>query len=63
MISNSKLRSIVKCIRTNKNILEKEEINPIVQYIESHSYKSARIFSGIGEDSAAVDNDNDMYTL
>jgi len=63
MISNSKLRSIAKCIRTNKNILEKEEINPIVQYIESHSYKSARIFSGIGEDSAAVDNDNDMYTL
>ncbi|MHA1292331.1 MAG: AIR synthase related protein [Promethearchaeota archaeon] len=57
------LKKIANCIRTNKNILEKIEINPIVQFINLQSFKSSRIFSDIGEDSAAVKTDNNKYIL
>ncbi len=57
------LHKIVECIRNNKNIIEKKEINPIVQYIDKNSFKSTRIFSDIGEDSAAVKIENDKYIL
>ncbi|MFO8020048.1 MAG: AIR synthase related protein [Promethearchaeia archaeon] len=56
------LQDIAESIRTNKNILEKKEVNPIVQYIDQNSYKSSRIYSDIGEDSAAI-KDEDMYVL
>jgi len=45
------LDKISEYIRTNKNILEKSEISPF------------RIFSDIGQDSAAIKNDSDMLTL
>jgi len=48
------LETIAEGIRSNRNILEKAEISPIVQYINYNSFKSSRIFSDIGEDSAAV---------
>ncbi len=48
------LRRLADSIRNNKNILEKMEINPLIQYIEANSFKSKRIFSGIGEDAAAI---------
>ena len=57
------LDKITKYIRTNRNIIEKTEINPFVQKINENSYKSPRIFSDIGQDSAAIKNDNDMLTL
>jgi selenophosphate synthetase-related protein len=56
------LEKIAECIRKNKNILEKIEISPIVQYIDSNSFKSSRIFSAIGEDSAAIHEEN-KYVL
>ena len=57
------LNKIAKYIRTNRSIIEKTEISPFVQNINGNSYKSPRIFSDIGQDSAAIKNDNDMLTL
>jgi selenophosphate synthetase-related protein len=56
------LKVIAESIKNNQNILEKKEINPIVQYIDTHSFKSTRVFSDIGEDAAALKND-DKYIL
>lgn len=56
------LESIAENIRKNENIIEKMEISPIVQYIDANSFKSSKIFSDIGEDSAAIKN-NDKYIL
>jgi len=57
------LKKIAESIKNNSNIIEKKSIDPIVQFIDLNSFKSSRIFSDIGEDSAAVKNDNGMYTL
>ena len=57
------LEKIADYIRTNKNILEKKELNPIVRFISTNSFKSPRIFSDVGQDSAAIDNKSEMYTL
>jgi len=57
------LDKIAGYIRTNLNIIEKTEISSFVQSINENSYKSPRIFSDIGQDSAAVTNNNDMLTL
>jgi len=57
------LKKIADCIKNNANIIEKKSIDPIVQFIKLNSFKSSRIFSDIGEDSAAVENNNGMYTL
>lgn len=56
------LKKLAESIRNNKNIIEKKEINPIVQFIDSNSFKSDRIFSDLGEDSAAI-RDGETYTL
>lgn len=56
------LKKIADDIQKNKNIIEKKEINPIVQYIDKNSFKSSHIFSDIGEDSAAI-KDNDTFIL
>ena len=56
------LKAIAESIQQNKNIIEKREINPVIQYVEANSFKSSRIFSDIGEDSAAIKN-NDFYVL
>jgi len=57
------LKKIAECIKNNSNIIEKKSINPIVRFINLNSFKSSRIFSDIGEDSAAIKNDNGIYTL
>ena len=57
------LEKIADYIRNNKNIIEKEQLNPIVNFVSTHSFKSSRIFSDIGQDSAAIKNDSEMYTL
>ncbi len=57
------LKKIAESIKKNSNIIEKKSIDPVVQFINLNSFKSSRIFSDIGEDSAAVKNDNGMYTL
>jgi selenophosphate synthetase-related protein len=57
------LKKIAECIKNNANIIEKKSIDHIVQFIYLNSFKSSRIFSDIGEDSAAIENDNGMYTL
>ncbi len=57
------LKKIAECIKNNSNIIEKRSIDPVVQFINLNSFKSSRIFSDIGEDSAAIKNDNGMYTL
>lgn len=57
-----KIEKIAEVIYNNKNIIEKKEINPIVEYIDKNSYKSNRIFSDIGEDSAAIKNEK-MFML
>lgn len=56
------LKKIAESIRKNENIIEKLAISPIVQYIDYNSFKSSRIFSDIGQDSAAI-KDNDKYIL
>ena len=57
------LDKIAEYIRSNKNIIEKTDISPFVQSINGNSYKSPRVFSDIGQDSAAIKNNNDMLTL
>ncbi|MHA1349753.1 MAG: AIR synthase-related protein [Promethearchaeota archaeon] len=57
------LDKIAEYIRSNKNIVEKTDISPFVQSINGNSYKSPRVFSDIGQDSAAIKNNNDMLTL
>ena len=57
------LDKIAEYIRSNKNIIEKTDISPFVQKINGNSYKSPRVFSDIGQDSAAIKNNNDMLTL
>jgi selenophosphate synthetase-related protein len=57
------LKKIAESIRTNKNILEKKELNTIIKFIDSHSFKNkSRIYSDIGEDSAAIKY-HDKYIL
>jgi len=56
------LKRLAESIRNNKNVIEKKEINPIVQFIKDNSFKTERIFSDMGEDSAAV-RDGDKYIL
>jgi selenophosphate synthetase-related protein len=57
------LKKVAQSIRNNENIIEKKELSPIVEYITSNSFKKeTKIFSDIGEDSAAIKN-NDKYTL
>ncbi|MHA1106501.1 MAG: AIR synthase related protein [Promethearchaeota archaeon] len=56
------LKKIANSIRENKNIIEKREIDPIVQIIQAKSYKSSRVFSDIGEDSASI-LDNEKFIL
>jgi len=48
------LKKIAESIKQNQNIIEKKDINPIIKFIEKHSYKNNRIFSSVGEDSAAL---------
>ena len=57
------LKKIADYIRNNNNILEKDELNPIVHFISTNSFKSPRIFSDVGQDSAAINNKSEMYTL
>ncbi len=56
------LKKIAESIKNNHNIIEKREINPIVQYIDKNTFKSTKIFTGIGEDAATIKN-NDKYIL
>ncbi len=56
------LGRIAESIRNNPNISEKKEINPIVQYIDNNSFKSSKIFTDIGEDSASIE-DNEKLVL
>ena len=56
------LKIIVASIKNNQNILKKKEINPIIQYVDKNSFKSANIFTDIGEDAATIKND-DKYML
>ena len=57
------LKKIADYVRNNKNIIEKEGLNPIVGFINRNSFESPRIYSDIGQDSAAIYNNNDIYTL
>lgn len=56
------IEKLAKSIRNNDKILEKQKLNPIVQYIDSNCFKSSRIFTDLGEDSAAI-RDSDTYIL
>ena len=56
------LKKIADSINTNQNIIEKKEINPIIQYIDKNSFKSTDIYTDIGEDAATIKN-NDKYIL
>ncbi len=57
------LEKIVDSIRNNENILEKKDLSPIVKFIDTNSFKNrVRIHSDIGEDSAAI-KDDDTYIL
>lgn len=56
------LEKIAESIRNNQNIIEKKDIDPVVQYIDKNSFKSNKIFSDIGEDSASIKN-KEQYIL
>lgn len=56
------LKKLAESIRSNENIRQKQKLNPIVQYIDSNCFKSSRIFTDLGEDSAAI-RDSDTYIL
>ncbi|MFX1363918.1 MAG: AIR synthase-related protein [Promethearchaeota archaeon] len=57
------LKKIAESIRNNQYIIEKMEISPIVQYIDKNSFKSNKIFSDIGEDSAAINYNEKLILL
>ncbi|MBY9007365.1 MAG: hypothetical protein KGD63_11475 [Candidatus Lokiarchaeota archaeon] len=57
------LETIAKSIKNNKNILNKKEINPIVQYVDSNCFKNSRIFSSFGEDSSSISSKNNLILL
>lgn len=57
------LKKIAESIRSNPYIIEKKEINPIIQYIEKNSFKSMKIFSDIGEDSAALKSNEHLILI
>jgi len=57
------LKKIAESIRSNKNIIEKIEINPIIQHIDNNSFKSTNIFSDIGEDSASIKADDKFILI
>ncbi|MFW9829424.1 MAG: AIR synthase-related protein [Candidatus Thorarchaeota archaeon] len=57
------LKKIADSIRSNQNITEKIEINPIVQYIDENSFKSNQIFTDIGEDSASIKDQNRLILI
>lgn len=57
------LKKLAESIRNNPFILEKRDINPIVQYIDKNSYKSPRIYADIGEDSAAIDESDKLLLI
>jgi len=57
------LRKIVRSIRENPNILEKKDITPFISYIQEYSFKSNRIFSDIGEDSASIINGDKLILI
>lgn len=57
------LKKIAESIRSNRYILEKKEINPIIQYIDKNSFKSSRIFTDIGEDSASIENNKKLILI
>ena len=56
------LKKIAESIQQNPHVIEKKDLTEIIQYIDKNSYKSIRIFSDIGEDSAAV-KDGEMFLL
>lgn len=57
------LKKIAESIRHNQNILEKKEINPIVRIVDSKSYKSPRIHTDIGEDSASIKENSSLILI
>ncbi|MFX0002288.1 MAG: AIR synthase related protein [Candidatus Hodarchaeota archaeon] len=57
------LKKIAESIRNNSYIIEKKEINPIVQFIDRNSFKSTKIFTDIGEDSASIENDEKLILV
>jgi len=57
------LKKIAESIRNNKSIIEKKEINPIIQYIDKNSFKSSKIFRDIGEDAAAVKDNKKLHLI
>ncbi|MFW9971766.1 MAG: AIR synthase related protein [Candidatus Odinarchaeota archaeon] len=57
------LKKIAESIKNNQNIIEKKEINPIIQFIDKNSFKSTKIFRDIGEDSAAINNNDKLILI
>jgi len=57
------LKKIAESIQQNLNVLEKKELTEIIKYINNNSYKTPRIFSDIGEDSAAVEDDEKFVLM
>ncbi|MHA1724478.1 MAG: AIR synthase related protein [Promethearchaeota archaeon] len=57
------LKQVADAIISNKNILEKKELDPVVNYIQAHSFKSSRIFSDIGEDAATILNKDKLILI
>lgn len=57
------LKKIAETIISNQNIIEKKDISPIIEFIDKNSFKSQKIFSDIGEDSAAITNKDNFILI
>ncbi len=57
------LKKIAETITSNKDIIEKKDISPIIEFIDKNSFKSQNIFSDIGEDSAAITNKDNFILI
>ncbi|MBN1216090.1 MAG: hypothetical protein JXA99_11705 [Candidatus Lokiarchaeota archaeon] len=57
------LEILAQSIRKNKNIINKKEINSVVQFIDSNTFKNVQVYSNYGEDSAAINYDDKLILL
>jgi len=48
------LEKLAESLKNNLNILQKQSLNPIIEVLRANSFKSNRVYTDYGEDSASI---------